>query len=215
MMNTRIAIVFLLISFSLTFQSCKESRPVIMGLELSDGIFALIETNKGPILCRLEHERAPLTTASFVGLSEGSIANPIVEEGECFYNGILWHRVVPGFIIQGGDPNTLPSGNPGLIGMGGPAYKYRNEISPELRHSVEGTLAMANSGPNTNGSQFYITQRPTPNLDGSYNVFGYVSRGISTVQAIQKNDTIRTIKIIRVGREAKKFDAKATFESLK
>lgn len=186
-----------------------------MGMELQDGIFALIETNRGPILCRLSPEYAPLTVASFVGLCEGKIPNPISKEGECYYNGMLWHRVVPGFVIQGGDPNTLPNGNSAMIGMGGPGYQFKNEISSELLHDKEGTLAMANSGPNTNGSQFYITKRATPNLDGGYNVFGYVRRGMETVQTIQQNDTIKTIKIIRVGSEAKDFDPKAKFDSLK
>ncbi|MCI4667792.1 MAG: peptidylprolyl isomerase [Bacteroidia bacterium] len=212
-LGNRILLISILLFSLLT--SCEEERPIIMGMELPEGIFALIETNKGNILCRLEYKKAPLTVSNFVGLSEGSIANPVNTEGACYYNGILWHRVDAGFVIQAGDPNTLPFYNAGRVGTGGPGYQFRNEISGDLRHNVQGTLAMANSGPNTNGSQFYITHVPTPQLDGGYNVFGYVSRGMGTVNAIRKNDTIRTVKIYRVGSEAKKFDAKKTFESLK
>ena len=194
--------------------SCQEKRPIIMGMELGDGIYANIRTNKGDILCRLAMDKAPLTVANFVGLCEGTIPNTLRQNGESYFDGILWHRVDRGFVIQAGDPNTLPSGNPGRIGMGGPGYKFRNEITPDLTHKVAGTLAMANSGPNTNGSQFYITQSPTPNLDGSYNVFGYVSRGMETVMAIQRNDTIKHIQIYRVGGNAKKFDSNKVFNQL-
>ncbi len=203
-------------SFLLLFSACQqEKRPVIMGRELGDGIFALIKTNRGDILCRLDYQKAPLTVANFVGLSEGSLPNSVREKGESYYDGMTWHRVAPNFVIQGGDPNTLPFGNSQMIGRGGPGYQFRNEVSSELGHGVAGTLAMANSGPNTNGSQFYITLQATPQLDGGYNVFGYVSRGMGIVSSIQKGDTIRHVDIIRVGKEAKNFDAVETFDSMK
>jgi len=204
---------FFLLTLTLIFlfQACEEKRPVIMGMELSDGIYAHIFTNKGNILTRLEYQKVPMTVASFVGLCDGTTLEDEKYKGKCFYDNILWHRVVPNFIIQAGDPNTLPGGNPARIGMGGPGYQFDNEIVPNLSHSVAGTLAMANSGPNTNGSQIYITHRPTPELDRNYSVFGSVARGMEVVNAIAKNDTIKTIKIIRVGREARKFDEKKIF----
>lgn len=199
----------ILICLGMIGQSCApEKRPVIMGKELGDGLYALIYTNKGNILTTLDYEKVPLTVASFVGLCEGSTLKEEKYKGKCFYDGILWHRVVPGFVIQGGDPNTLPGGNKAMIGMGGPGYQFKQEVRADMGHNSPGTLAMANSGPNTNGSQFYITHVPTPQLDGGYNVFGYTLRGMETVNAIVQNDTIKTVKIIRVGSEAKNFDEK-------
>ncbi len=141
-----------------------------------DQLTATIKTNKGVIVLELEGVRAPLTVGNFVNLARRG-----------FYNGLKFHRVIANFMIQGGDPN----GN----GMGGPGYKFRNEISKDLKHNRAGTLAMANSGPNTNGSQFYITHKNTDWLDGSYNVFGYVLKGQDVVNKIRQGDIMESITI--------------------
>jgi peptidyl-prolyl cis-trans isomerase A (cyclophilin A) len=168
-----------------------------------DGLYAVFTNAKGQIVCKLEYAKAPLTVASFVSLAEGKNPKATVNKGKPFFNGLTWHRVEPGFVIQGGDP----AGN----GSGGPGYQFVNEIDPTLTHSKAGTLAMANSGPNTNGSQIYITLAPTPPLDGKYNVFGYVVSGMSVVNSITKGDKMDTVTIVRVGEAAKAFDAVATF----
>ncbi len=194
---------------AITLQACTQSNIVTLDgekFELEDGIYAKITTNRGDILLELAYDKAPMTVASFVGLAEGTIENTHKAIGEPFFDGLKFHRVVPDFVIQGGDP----VGN----GSGGPGYQFLQEIHPDLTHNREGTLAMANSGPNTNGSQFYITHKATPNLDGNYNVFGYtVQNDISmkTVNSIQQGDVITTIEIIRVGADAKAFDAPSVF----
>lgn len=182
-----------------------ENVAVEGGAANNDGLYAEIVTNKGTIEVKLEFEKVPLTVANFVGLAEGTIAKN--EKGEGFYNGITFHRVIPNFMIQGGDPTGS--------GMGSPGYSFRDEIDPSLKHDRAGTLSMANSGPNTNGSQFFITHNETPWLDGKHAVFGYVTKGQDVVNAIQQGDVIQTINIKRVGKAAKSFDAKRTFEELK
>ncbi len=181
------------------FISCKDEHS-----NLPDGLFAVIETSKGTIITELEFEKAPITVANFVLLAEGK--NPFVSEnykGKPFYDGLTFHRVMADFMIQGGDPD----GN----GSGGPGYKFKDEIS-DLKHDKAGTLSMANAGPATNGSQFFITHVPTEFLDGKHTVFGYVvDNGMETVNAIQMGDVIKTITIIRNGEAAKKFDALKIF----
>ncbi len=182
-----------------------------------DGIYAYIKTSKGDIVGKLEYEKAPLTVANFVGLAEGSMPNKVKSDGAEYYDSLTFHRVIPNFMIQGGDP----AGN----GSGGPGYKFKNEIHPDLGHSKAGTFSMANAGPNTNGSQFFITHVPTPHLDGNYNVFGYLVSGQDVVTAIAdvnktgsnrpRSPIYMDIDIIRVGDEAKKFDALDTFNKLK
>ncbi len=163
---------------------------------LPDGLYAKISTDKGVITLRLDYDKAPLTVTNFVGLAEGTLD---ANKGKRFYDGLTFHRVVADFVIQGGDPKG--------DGSGGPGYQFPNEISPELRHDAAGVLAMANAGPDTNGSQFYITLAPTPFLDGNYSVFGRVVDGLEVVRAIAKGDVMRRVEIVRVGAAAKAFKA--------
>ncbi len=168
------------------------------GRDLPAGLYAEIVTNRGEILIRLHPERAPLTVMNFVGLAEGTIDNDHAP-GRPFYDGLTFHRVEPGFVIQGGDPR----GN----GSGGPGYQFPTETHAELRHDRPGVVAMANSGPDTNGSQFYITKAPTPHLDGGYNVFGEVIEGMDVVTSIVAGDRMREVRIIRSGETATGYTA--------
>jgi peptidylprolyl isomerase len=171
---------------------------------LGDGLFARITTSRGDILLRLEYQKTPLTVCNFVALAEGKMN---VAGGKPFYNGLLFHRVIKDFMIQGGDP----LGN----GSGGPGYKFPDEIDPSLKHDGSGVLSMANAGPGTNGSQFFITHLATPWLDGKHTVFGRVLQGQSVVDAVEQGDKIESIAIIRNGDEAKAFKAdQATFDAL-
>lgn len=192
--------VFLLLVVFATLSSCKKEEHT----DLTDGLYADIETSKGTIIVQLEYIKAPITVANFVTLAEGK--NPFVSaefKNKAFYDGLKFHRVDPDFVIQGGDP----LGN----GSGGPGYAFKDEFT-DLQHNTEGTLSMANSGPNTNGSQFFITHVPTPNLDGRHTVFGYVVKdGMTVVNAIEVNDDIVSVKIIRKGEAAKKFNAEKIF----
>lgn len=175
--------------------------------DMEDGLYAEMKTNKGTILLKLEFEATPLTVANFVGLAEGDIKNDAKPLGTPFYDGLIFHRVIPNFMIQGGDP--LGSG------MGGPGYKFKDEIVDTLKHSFPGILSMANAGKGTNGSQFFITHVATPWLDGKHTVFGNVVTGQDVVNAIGNGDKIETVTIIRIGKDAKKFDAAKTFAELK
>ncbi|WP_396145943.1 peptidylprolyl isomerase [Flavobacterium sp.] len=169
----------------------------------NDGIFAEIETTKGKIVIRLEYKKTPVTVANFISLTEGT--NPKVSEtykGKKFYDGLKFHRVIKDFMIQGGDP----LGN----GSGGPGYAFKDEIT-DLKHSKGGILSMANSGPKTNGSQFFITHKETPWLDGKHTVFGEVTSGMDVVNMIEQNDVIMAMTIVRKGADAKAFDAVKTF----
>jgi cyclophilin family peptidyl-prolyl cis-trans isomerase len=163
-------------------------------------------------LLQLEYENTPITVANFVSLAEGN--NVYVAEkykGKPFYDGLKFHRVVENFIIQGGDPLG--------IGTGGPGYQFEDEFPTNddgnllLSHNKAGILSMANSGPDANGSQFFITHRQTMNLDGRHTVFGHVVDGQAIVDSIVKDDVMNTIKIVRVGGEAKKFDARQIFSN--
>jgi cyclophilin family peptidyl-prolyl cis-trans isomerase len=174
--------------------------------KLEDGMYAEMTTSKGVIILQLEFEKTPLTVANFVGLAEGSIKNTAKKAGEPFYDSLKFHRVIKDFMIQGGDP----LGN----GSGGPGYKFKDEIVPELKHTGPGIFSMANAGPKTNGSQFFITHKATPWLDGKHTVFGHVIQGQDLVDAIVQGDIIVSVKIIRKGKSAKKFDALKTFTEL-
>lgn len=169
-----------------------------------EGIFATIATNKGNITIKLFYTKAPITAANFISLAEGK--NPFVTveklKGKPFYDGLKFHRVIKDFMIQGGDPD----GN----GSGGPGYAFKDE-SNDLKFDKGGILAMANSGPATNGSQFFITHKDTPWLTGKHTIFGQVTQGMSVVNAIAQDDVITKITIIRKGEAAKKFDAAKVF----
>ncbi len=172
------------------------------------GIFALFNTSRGDILCRLEHRKTPMTVANFVGLAEGSIKNSAKAAGEPYYDGLNFHRVIAGFMIQGGCPLGTGTGSPG--------YRFDDEIDPSLTHSGPGILSMANAGPGTNGSQFFITHVATPHLDGKHTIFGRVIHGLDVVNTIATGDSINSIRIIRVGEEAEAFKGdQSHFDSLK
>ena len=173
--------------------------------ELESGLYADIVTNKGSIIVTLEFEKTPITVANFVSLSEGD--NELVSDqykGKNFYDGIIFHRVIDNFMVQGGDP----LGN----GSGGPGYRFEDEFVEDLTHSGPGILSMANSGPNTNGSQFFITHNATPWLNGKHTVFGKVLIGQNVVDSIVQNDTIKKVIIIRKGSDARKFKAISIFK---
>lgn len=164
--------------------------------DLDPGLYALLETTRGEILLELTYEKTPLTVMNFVGLAEGKLESNR-GQGRPFYNGLTFHRVIEEFMIQSGDPRG--------DGSGGPGYRFPDEIDPTLKHDRPGTLSMANSGPNTNGSQFFITHVPTPWLDGKHAVFGYVVEGQNVVDSIRQGDRIEQVEIIRVGRSAQQF----------
>ena len=170
---------------------------------MEDGIYANIKTNKGEIVLKLEFEKTPLTTANFIALAEGNMKNKKKKLGTPYYDGIKFHRVIADFMIQGG----CPEGN----GMGDPGYKFSDEFHPDLKHDKGGILSMANSGPNTNGSQFFITHKETPWLDGKHSVFGNVVEGMDVVNLIEQNDLMESVTISRKGSKAKSFDAVKVF----
>ncbi len=169
--------------------------------KLKDGLYAKFDTDQGEILCLLEFEKTPLTVANFVGLAEGTkdLGGGAKAKGDKFYDGLKFHRVIPGFMIQGGCPLGT--------GTGGPGYTFPDEIDPSLTHSGPGILSMANAGPNTNGSQFFITHVATPHLDGKHTVFGHVVSGQEVVDKIAGDDTINSVEIIRVGAAAEAFQS--------
>lgn len=201
---------FMALIFVLSIAACQNEY----GLE--DGLYAKFDTNFGDFIAELDYEKAPMTTANFVALAEGN--HPKIDEkyeNKKYFDSLTFHRIVPGFVIQGGDPLGT--------GMGGPGYEFPNETSEDLKHDEKGVLSMANAGPDTNGSQFFITLAPTPNLDGGYSVFGKVIEGIEVVDSIAKTElgirekpkedvVMKSVEIIRIGKEAKKFDAPAAFQ---
>ena len=171
---------------------------------VDQGIFAEMETSKGKILIQLEYQKTPITVANFISLAEGTNASVADEKlkGKPFYNGLKFHRVIADFMIQGGDPQ----GN----GSGGPGYAFKDEFT-DAKFDKAGILAMANSGPKTNGSQFFITHKETPWLTGKHTIFGHVLTGQDVVNKIAQDDVIKTIVIVRKGADAKKFDATKIF----
>ena len=170
-----------------------------------EGIYAKFETAKGAIVLKLTYKETPGTVGNFVSLAEGSQKNEHKKEGEPYYDGLTFHRVIPDFMIQGGCPQGT--------GVGGPGYQFDDEFHPELKHNKEGTLSMANAGPATNGSQFFITHGPTDWLDGKHTVFGYVVEGQEVVNQVAQGDVIESLTIERNGAEAEQWDANAAFET--
>jgi len=172
---------------------------------MNNGIYAKFTTSKGEILVQLEHEKTPGTVGNFVALSEGNLENDVKEQGTPYYDGLKFHRVIPDFMVQGGCPQGSGTGNPG--------YKFDDEFHSDLKHDTPGKLAMANSGPATNGSQFYITHVPTPWLDGKHTVFGSVIEGQDIVDAIAQGDELSSVEIVRVGADAETFNAVEAFRT--
>ncbi len=174
---------------------------------MQDGIYAKFNTSKGEILVKLTHDKTPGTAGNFVALAEGKQQNTAKKAGEPYYNGLKFHRVIPDFMIQGGCPQGSGSGDAG--------YKFDDEFHPELTHSGPGVLSMANRGPGTNGSQFFITHIATPWLDNKHTVFGHVESGQDIVNMVAQGDEIESLEIVRVGDEAENWDALAAFETFK
>lgn len=172
---------------------------------MQDGIYAKFNTTKGSILVKLTHDKTPGTVGNFVGLAEGQMENTFKKMGEPYYNGIKFHRVIPDFMIQAGCPLGTGTGDAG--------YKFDDEFHPELRHDRPGVLSMANAGPGTNGSQFFITHIPTEWLDNKHTVFGHVIEGQDIVDAVAQGDVIDSLEIIRVGEEAEKWNAIEAFRT--
>ncbi|HET8753742.1 MAG TPA: peptidylprolyl isomerase [Salinimicrobium sp.] len=172
---------------------------------MEDGLYAKFHTGRGDILVNLEFEKTPGTVGNFVGLAEGNLDNKAIPQGKPYYNGLKFHRVIPNFMIQGGDPQGT--------GVGGPGYQFEDEIHPDLKHDKQGVLSMANAGPGTNGSQFFITHQETPWLDGKHTVFGHVVEGQDVVDAIKQGDKIDKLEIIRKGKAAENFNAVEAFRS--
>lgn len=192
--------------------SCNEKYP-----DLGDGLYAEFVTNKGTMVAKLTYDKTPVTVANFVALAEGN--HPMVDstyKGNKFYNGITFHRVIDQFMIQGGDPTGTGSGSPG--------YRFDDEFDDALKHDKPGILSMANSGPGTNGSQFFITEIPKPNLDNKHAVFGELVLGLDIQDSISNVKTgannkpeedvvIEELTIIRQGYDARNFDAVKTWET--
>jgi len=201
----------LLFAMVFTMFACNDEYP-----ELEDGMYAEFKTNYGTFVAELYYEATPITVSSFVSLAEGT--NKMVDsthKGKNYYDGLTFHRIIDGFVIQGGDPTGT--------GSGGPGYKFPDEIVDSLSHDSKGILSMANAGPGTNGSQFFVTLAPTQNLDGRHTVFGKVVKGQDVVDAIGKVETaerdkpvktvtMEEVNIIRKGKSAKNFDAPKVFE---
>ena len=189
--------LYILLLLALIF-SCSDQNP-----SLDEGLYANLQTSKGEIILQLEIEKTPVTVANFVSLAEGR--NEKVAEqftGKKYYDGLIFHRVIDDFMIQGGDPTAS--------GSGGPGYQFTDEFT-DLSHSGPGILSMANAGPGTNGSQFFITHKETPWLDGKHTVFGKVIEGMAVVDSITSMDTIKKVTIIRNGNDAISFDANKIF----
>jgi FKBP-type peptidyl-prolyl cis-trans isomerase len=172
---------------------------------MENGIYAKFNTAKGTILVKLTHDLTPGTVGNFVGLAEGQLENSARPIGKPYYDGLKFHRVIPDFMIQGGCPQGQ--------GTGGPGYNFDDEFHPNLKHDKPGVLSMANAGPGTNGSQFFITHVPTNWLDGKHTVFGHVIEGQDVVDAVEGDDALESIEIIRVGDEAINWNAIEAFRT--
>lgn len=172
---------------------------------MQDGIYAKFNTSKGDITVKLTHEKTPGTVGNFVALAEGTLENSIKAQGKPYYDGLKFHRVIPDFMIQGGCPLGTGTGDGG--------YKFDDEFHPELTHDGPGVLSMANAGPGTNGTQFFITHIATPWLDNKHTVFGKVVEGQDVVDSIAQGDKIESLTIERIGADAKKWNAVEAFRT--
>ena len=172
---------------------------------MKDGIYAKFNTSKGEITVKLTHDRTPGTVGNFVALAEGTLENSVKAQGTPYYDGLKFHRVIPDFMIQGGCPLGTGTGDGG--------YKFDDEFHPELTHNGPGVLSMANAGPGTNGTQFFITHIATPWLDNKHTVFGHVVEGQDVVDSIKQDDKIESLTILRVGTEAEKWNAVEAFRT--
>jgi peptidyl-prolyl cis-trans isomerase A (cyclophilin A) len=205
-----LASLFALVSIGLVANPDKPKKPKLSKMDKEflskqpDGMYAKFETSKGTIICNLEFKKTPMTVANFVGLAEGVIKNTAKAEGIPYYDGLKFHRVIPNFMIQGGCPLGTGTGDPG--------YKFGDEFDETLKHVGPGILSMANAGPGTNGSQFFITHVKTDWLDGKHTVFGNVIEGMDNVNKIVGNDTLTHLTILRKGKDAEAFDAAKVFE---
>lgn len=170
---------------------------------MKEGIYAIFTTPKGEIKVRLTYNETPGTVGNFVALAEGNLENTQKPQGTPYYDGLSFHRVIPDFMIQGGCPLST--------GTGGPGYEFDDEFHPDLKHDRPGVLSMANAGPGTNGSQFFITHNETPWLDGKHAVFGFVEEGQEVVDAIAQGDAIEKITIERIGDAAQSWNAVEAF----
>ena len=172
---------------------------------MDKGLYAKVKTSKGDVLINLEFEKTPGTVGNFVALAEGNMENTAKPQGEKYYDGLKFHRVIPDFMVQGGCPQGTGTGNPG--------YSFEDEFHSDLKHDKSGVLSMANSGPATNGSQFFITHVATPWLDNKHTVFGNVVEGMDIVDSIAQDDSIESIEIIKVGDAAEAFNAIEAFRT--
>ena len=172
---------------------------------MENGLYAKFFTSKGTITVSLEYTKTPGTVGNFIALAQGDLENSIKKQGDPYYDGLKFHRVIPDFMIQGGCPQGTGTGNPG--------YQFDDEFHPDLKHDAAGILSMANAGPGTNGSQFFITHIPTPWLDGKHTVFGKTIDGQSVVDSIVQGDTLERIEIIAEGDNAMAFNAIEAFRS--
>ncbi|MEN9326136.1 MAG: putative peptidyl-prolyl cis-trans isomerase precursor PpiB [Bacteroidota bacterium] len=197
----KLVLLLCALTATVSFAQTKNAKPKPVVLE---GIFAEIYTNKGKIALQLEFQKTPITVANFITLAEGK--NEFVtndRKGKPYYDGLKFHRVIANFMIQGGCPLGTGAGDPG--------YKFKDEFDPSLKHNKPGILSMANSGPATNGSQFFITHKDTPWLDNKHSVFGHVIEGQKVVDAIAQDDVIEKVVIVRKGKLAKNFNAEKVF----
>lgn len=214
--------ILLILTVITTLVSCGVKIPKSMSKEefksLEDGLYAKMTTNHGAMTIKLYEEEAPMTVANFVGLAEGTKENKAKAKGIPFYDGIIFHRVIKDFMIQGGDPDGR--------GTGGPGYDFEDEFDATLKHDKKGVLSMANSGPATNGSQFFITEVPTPWLDGRHTIFGQVVEGLDVVDSIANVEktpsdkpvvpvVIEKVEIARKGDKYAKYNGAEAFEAAK
>ena len=172
---------------------------------MQDGIYAKFNTSKGAITVKLTHDKTPGTVGNLVALAEGSLENNVKPQGTPYYDGLKFHRVIPDFMIQGGCPLGTGTGDGG--------YKFDDEFHPDLTHNGPGILSMANAGPGTNGTQFFITHIATPWLDNKHTVFGHVVEGQDVVDTIAQGDTLDTLEIVRVGASAEAWNAVEAFRT--